>query len=708
MHLVLLTREDPPLPLPRLRVRGQITEIRQDDLRFTKEETAEYIQSIIGKELSEDDLASLERRTEGWVAGLQLAALSMQGREDISNFIKAFTGSNRYILDYLVEEVFQQQTPAIQKFLLQTCVLDRLSTPLCDAVTQSTKSREVLQSLEQANLFILALDEERLWYRFHRLFVELLRHRLRLSDEFSASILHQRASHWYRDHGFQAEAIHHALAAEDWNLATALIGNVDDSMLKHGEIVTLIGWYKRLPEEIIHSSFELCISYAWTLLLVGQLESAEPLLALAEELTHDNPVFLGEVSAAQAFHARTKGDPQRTIDKSNQALALLPKEDLNGRSIVALNLGLTYWHAGMLDEAEPALLEAYRTGRGCGNLYVTVTAEVFLGRTFASRGQLGRAASQYRKVIREGGPVPMLALAHLDMSTVCHEWNELDAAQEHQRLGFDLSVQSGNVEFQIAAEMMLARLKLSQGAVQAAYRAAQSANQKTQDFSLFTQARCTSCLAQVALASGNLEEAAQWTEQMPVDGDPHSFYMFLNLTKARVLLAQGKKDTAAVELEVYYEQASRRGWGYALIAVRILQCIAAENAESAFEFLLDALTLGQPEGYLRSFADEADVLIPWLQEVARRGKLVEYVREILSAIGKNAKLPVVSSLVEPLSQREREVLSLLVAGLSNREIAGKLILSLGTIKTHIHNIYGKLGVRNRAEAIKHARELELL
>jgi LuxR family maltose regulon positive regulatory protein len=250
-------------------------------------------------------------------------------------------------------------------------------------------------------------------------------------------------------------------------------------------------------------------------------------------------------------------------------------------------------------------------------------------------------------------------------------------------------------------------LKISQGAIQAAHQAAQRANQKAENFSLFTQARCTSCLAQVALANGNLEESNQWAEQMPTDGDPHSFYMFLNLTKARILLAQGKKDTAAAELQACYEKASRQGWGYALITVRILQCRASETAESAYEFLLDALTLAQSEDYIRSFADVGEVLIPWLQDVARRGKMVEYVGKILSVMGKKAELSVVPTLVEPLSQRELEVLRLLVAGLSNREIAGKLVLSLGTVKTHIHNIYGKLESRNRPEAIKRARELEL-
>jgi LuxR family maltose regulon positive regulatory protein len=596
----------------------------------------------------------------------------------------------------------------VQSFLLKSSVLDQLFAPLCDFVTECSNSRELLQSLEQANLFIVALDQDRDWYRFHRLFVELLRHRLRLSEEFSSSSLHRRASRWYKENGFQAEAIHHALAAEDWETAAILVQESNDAMLKRGEVVTLLGWFQKLPEGIVLASMDLCVSYAWVLLLVGQFSQAEQLLDHAEKMAKDEPRFLGDVFSAQAYLARSTGDPAKTIEKSQQALALLPKDDLAARSIVALNLGLTYWHGGMLTEAETSLKEAYRTGHPSGNTYVAITAKVFLGRMHASRGELQKAAEQYQEVIGEGGPVPMLALAHLDLSTLHYEWNQMAEAEEHHRLGKELSVRSGNIEFQIAAEMMQARLKLTQGAVESALQAAQRAQQMSKDFSLFTQARCASCLALIALARGDLETAQQQAEQMSVDGDVHSFYMFLNLTRARLLLAQGRKAEAAADLESCYQKAWRGGWGYACIAARVLQCLAAENAGSAFEFLLDALNLAEPQGFIRIFADEGEALIPYLQEQAQRGKMVDYVGEILSVMGRSIKYGAQTSLTETLSAREIEVLRLLVAGLSNREIAEKLILSLGTVKTHIHNIYGKLDARNRMAAIKRARELELL
>jgi LuxR family maltose regulon positive regulatory protein len=708
IHLVLLTREDPPLPLPRLRARGQIMEVRQDDLRFTKAETAEYLQKVIGLDLSAEDISSLDRRTEGWVAGLQLAALSMQGRDNLSDYIQDFAGSNRYILDYLIEEVFQNQPPEVQEFLLTTSILDQLSAPLCDAVTKRDNSRELLQSLDHSNLFIVALDQEYAWYRFHRLFVELLRHRLRISTELTEAKYHGRASLWFEANGYSAEAIQHALSAEDWERAAELIQDYTGELLKRGEVMTLIGWIKRLPEQMIQAYPELCGDYAWALLLIGEFDEAEPLLAYAEKCDLDNPQFQGGIASAQAYLARCRGDFQGTIQQSEMALSLLPSSDLMTRSIVAVNLGLTYWHAGYLDEAEKALREALDAGRGSGNQYAAVAGRVFLGRTAASRGNLRRAEELYRQLLRDGGPIPMLALTHLDLCGLNYEWNKLKVSEEHRWRGVELCKQSGNLEFQIAGELLHARLKIATGAIEAAERAAVRAYEMAQDFSPFTRARCASSLVQVALAKDDLKTAEEWASRMAVDGDHFTFYMFLNLTRARLLMAKGKQEEAAAELSRCYEIASKGGWGYGIIAVRVLQCLATENAESSYEFLFDALTQAHSNGFLRAFVDGGQDLIPTLQEVARKGKLVEYVGEILTTMGETTRVSQTSELVEPLSEREIEVLRLLVAGLSNREIAGKLVISLGTAKTHIHNIYGKLSARNRAEAIARTRELELL
>src|SRR3990172_5950486 len=335
MRLVIAAREDPPLPLSRLRARGQTVEIRQDDLRFSREECADFLKSVMALDLSQEDIAALERRTEGWIAGLQMAALSMHGRDDLRDFVLAFSGSSRYILDYLMEEVLRRQPAETQEFLLKTSILDRFSAPLCDAITGCTNSRDVLQALERANLFIVPLDELRELYRYHHLFQDLLRHQLRAQGTHVEDRLHASASHWYEEHGFQAEAVRHALAGTDWERGAALIENLGGVMLSRGEIATLMGWLKQLPDGVICAHPRVCHAYAWALLLSGHFDAVDPLLSYAEQNAQDDPHFLGELASAQAFLARARGDGPRVIEASRRALSLLPESDLVSRGNVA-------------------------------------------------------------------------------------------------------------------------------------------------------------------------------------------------------------------------------------------------------------------------------------------------------------------------------------------------------------------------------------
>ncbi|MBC8450567.1 MAG: hypothetical protein H8D78_22765 [Chloroflexi bacterium] len=340
IHLVIAGRADPPLPLARLRGRGQLTELRETDLRFTLDEAATFLNQVMGLGLSAEDVAALEARTEGWIAGLQMAALSMRGRKDIPGFIAAFTGSHRYILDYLMEEVFQQQSADVQDFLLKTSILERFTAPLCDAIAEREDSHDVLLALERANLFIVPLDESRQWYRYHRLFADLLRHRLQIAGpQDLVPHLHTRASQWYEAEGFAAGAVHHALAGSDWERAATLILDVSETMLKRGELVTLLGWLQALPAEVVRVRPQLCLTYGWALILTGQLDAAESYLGQAEGAAQDDAALLGDIVSAQAFIARIRGDDSRTIELSQRALSLLPQDDLSARSIVAVNLG---------------------------------------------------------------------------------------------------------------------------------------------------------------------------------------------------------------------------------------------------------------------------------------------------------------------------------------------------------------------------------
>jgi LuxR family maltose regulon positive regulatory protein len=706
MRMVLITREDPLLPLSRLRARGQLTELQQDDLRFSPEECANFLQRVMGLDLSSDDVIALERRTEGWIAGLQLAALSMRGHEDLSGFIQAFTGSSRFILDYLMDEVFERQVPEMKDFLLKTSILERLSAPLCNTVAEKTDSQNMLEMLERANLFTVPLDQSRIWYRYHRLFVELLRHRLRTTQPNFESELHQRASQWFEAQGLITESIQHSLAAQDWERAANLIGQAADSFLKRGELITLIGWFRQIPEGLIRSQPDFGMAYAWALLLLGKFDEAEERLTYFEGIGKNVPVLLGQVATAQAYAARARGDNQRVIEKSEQALRLLPEGDIDSRCTMSLNLGLVYWHTGQLREAVPAFNAVQALALRTENQYAGLTAEIFLARTLVSQGVLRRSEEMLRTTLQGGGQNPILVLAHYDLAGIYYEWNDLAKAWKHMEQGLEISTRSGNVEFQNGGHMLKACLLMAQGNMLGALAEAEITHALSQDYGPATRARSMACHAQVALAMGDVATAKQWAEQISEDVDVNSFYRFIGLTKARLLLAQGEKAAARELLEKRLTQATQAGWGYAIVAIRALQALAAETEEAAIKILSDGLKLSQPEGFVRTYVEAGAGLIPLLQESARRGIMPDYVGQVLSAYDKKAKstLP----LVEPLSERELEVLRLMSAGLSNREIADRLVISTGTAKTHVHNVCGKLGVRNRTEAAARAKELGLV
>ena len=710
MLQVILTLEDPLLPISRLRSLGQVCEIREHDLRFLPPETASFFSQVMGLDLEQEDLDTLQSRTEGWVTGLQLAALSMQGYPDPHLFIQSFAGSNRYILDYLFEEIYSRQPSDLQDFLIKTAIFDRLTPGLCDTVAGLSDSRGRLAELEKANLFIVPLDPGCEWYRYHRLFSELLRHQLRSRADISEAIFHQRACQWFESEGHLTDAIQHALAANDWDTTLRLIDQASEGMLKRGEIATLIGWFGKLPKEVTSTHPPVCMTFAWALLLASQFDAAEPLLEQAEQAAQPGSSFLGQVAAAQAYLARARGDNQRLIEKSRQSLLLLPQAEMVTRGNVALNLGLTYWHEGRLEEAEQALLDAQEISGRAGNTYALLAIQIFLARTLATRGKLRQAEAMYLKIIQVGGNIPILALAYYDLATINYEWNQLHPAGEYLQRGLEISIGSGNAEFENSGHILQVFLAMAKGEPAVALEGMERSHVLARDFSPATRTRSSACHVQLALALGDLELAEQWAGQVMDNTDAHSFYRFLGLTQPRLLIAIGQKKAATEQLNACFELSSRAGWGYALIAVRVLQTLAAETTETALDYLTDALRLAQPEGFIRTFADVGEQLTPLLLEAAKRGIKPEYVGQILSTIGKERakanleQLP----LLESLSERELEVLYLVAAGLSNREIAEKLVISPGTAKTHIHNICGKLSVRNRTEAAMRAKELNLV
>jgi LuxR family maltose regulon positive regulatory protein len=490
------------------------------------------------------------------------------------------------------------------------------------------------------------------------------------------------------------------------------LGKVSSTLLIRGEFGILTGWFQRLPEEILRSQPELCQVYAWALLLTGKLEAAENLLECADALADQNPIILGKNAAAKAYLAQVRGDGRKLIQESERALALLPASFETDRGLVALSLGMAYWHIGKLKEAESVLEEARRIALKTSNDYAAATAEIFQARCQAVQGKLQLAEKSYLGILESGPQVSILVIAHLDLGAIYLEWNDLDRAAGHLQQALAIAKLSGNAEFQIAGLILQSLLKFIQGDRSGAFTTLREAKQM--DASSHAPLRATQRLnalqVELVLASGEVEEASRLGGDLTEEVDWHPFYRFLGLTRARLMLAQGYTLEAAEYLYSCVKKASEAGWGYGVIAARLLQAMCADTPGTALTFLTEAINLARPERFIRSFIETGEPLIPLLRKAASQGVAPIYIREILKEMEDKPerRSPEDAGLVEPLSEREIEVLRQVTAGLSNREIAEKLVIGLGTVKTHIHHICGKLGVRNRTEAAMKAKELKLV
>jgi LuxR family maltose regulon positive regulatory protein len=752
MHLVIATRADPPLPLARLRARGQMVEIRADDLRFTPDEAAVFLQQVMGLSLSAEDVATLEARTEGWIVGLQLAALSMQGRDarSVSDFLAAFSGSHHYVVDYLADEVINRQPDAVREFLLPTSILERLSGPLCDAVlgtSESAKQRSgesrdvsspfahspfadsqaILEYLEQANLFVTPLDEERRWFRYHHLFADVLRSRLRQVLPDRLPELHRRAAEWYEKNGFVSEAISHALAAGDRDRAAQLVEQNALPMLMRGELVTLLDWIKAI-EALIHDHPWLAIHQAWALTLTGQLDRVEPLLQAAEHcISSCDPAtevkdMLGHIAAVRAYGAAMQGDALRAIGRAQQAFELLPESNLSIRSVVAFILGGACWLSGDFTGASCAFAEAGRNGQAAGNLHLAAATISALADLMVGQGQLRQAAETYRQALQvvtrpNGRRLPVAARACAGLGGVFYEWNDLEAATQYARHCIELCPQWGNVDSLTTGYVLLARIRRAQGNRDSVLDAMREAEQLTRERSLHpgSASHVETFRVSLWLAQGNLEAASRWAQEsgIKIDDEIDQMRYAEYGAFAHVLLAQGEHAAALRLLERLRhtaEAAGRMGLDIVFLVLQSLTLQAKDDIPQAMIALERALSLAQPEGYVRTFLDEGAPMAKLLRRAGSRGIMPGYVTQLLSAMAGTfgTTSSIAQPLIEPLSEREREVLRLVASGLSNRQIAHTLYVAESTVKSHINAIFCKLEAQNRTQAVARARELHLL
>jgi LuxR family maltose regulon positive regulatory protein len=747
IHLVIGSRADPALPLARLRGRGELTEIRAADLRFTPGEAAAYLNEVMGLVLTATDVAALEGRTEGWIAALQLAALSMQGREDTAAFIAGFAGDDRYIVDFLAEEVLQRQPGNVQQFLLQTSVLDRLCGPLCDAVTGQDGGKAKLAALERGNLFLVPLDDRRRWYRYHQLFADVLHARLRDEQPDEVPDLHRRASGWHEQNGEPSEAIRHALAAGDFERAADLVELAIPAMRRSRQEAAVLGWLELLPDEVVRVRPVLSVGFAGALLAGGEFEGVEARLRDAEQWL-DGATGIGQGSRApaaqmivvddaefrrlpaeiplyRAAQALARGDRPATVRHARRALELSPADDHLGRASAAALMGLASWASGDLEAGYSGYAECMAGLRRTGHIADTFGCAIALADIRRTQGRLGEAMRTYEQALQrapqQGGSVLRgTADMYVGMSEIHRERDDLRAATQQllrsQELGEHIGLPQNRYRWRVA----MARIRQAEGDLSGALDLLNEAERLyVGDF--FPNVRPVPALrARVRVAQGELGEALGWAREQGLSFDDDLSYLreFEHITLARVLLAGYTSEHAARPIQeatrllegllLAAEEGERTG---SVIEILVLQALARQSQDdvpAALASLQRALTLAEPEGYVRIFADEGPPMATLLRAAAKRGTAPGYVRRLLAAVNKTGDgAPASQGLIEPLSERELDVLRLLGTDLGGPEIARELIVSLNTVRTHTKNIYAKLGVNNRRAAVRRARELNL-
>jgi LuxR family maltose regulon positive regulatory protein len=747
LHVLLATRTDPPLPLARMRARGQLSELRAVDLRFTVEESAAYLTGPMGLRLSDGDVAALDGRTEGWIAALQLAALSMQGRSDVSGFIAGFAGDDRYVVDYLGEEVLARQSPGTREFLLQTSILERLTGPLCDAVTGRPGGKATLVALERANLFVVPLDDKRQWFRYHHLFADVLAAHLLDEQPERVAELHARASAWFETNGDTSQAIGHALAGGDSDRAADLMELALPTMLRDRREVELAHWVRALPDDVVRLRPVLGVGFVAALAQVSDFATVDKRLSDIERslrqdeggwprqpppdlVVVDHDAYRSLPSNIHLYRAALSlahGDLEGTVTQAREAMSLAPPDDALTRASASALQGLASLSAGDLADAHAAYMRTVEELTSVGFLADVLGCCITLGDIRRTQGRLGDALRTYQRALdlapsQAGAPLRGTADMHVGMAGVLLERHDVPGAGEHldvsRRLGDHIGLPQNPYRWRVA----MARLRETEGDLDEALALLDEADRVYNGDYNPNVRPVPAMRARLRLRRGELDEAEAWARDRHLAPDDELSYLreFEHVTLARLLLARHRRDrdARALEdalglLERLLTAAQGGGRGGSVLEIQILQALAHQaggNAPAALAGLQEAVALAQPEGYVRLFADEGPPMAGLLKALMRQPGAPGYARRLLAATSRTEHhdLSRPATLVEPLSDRELDVLRLLGTDLDGPDIARALSVSLSTVRTHTRNIYAKLGVSSRRAAVRQAHDLNLL
>ena len=738
LNLIITTRVDPDLHIAKLRAKNQLLEIRAKDLRFTHSEVARFFDQVMGLKLSDKDLTTLETRTEGWIAGLQLAAISLQGQSDMSGFIESFSGNHYFILDYLIEEVLKQQSEEIQSFLLQTSIVDRLCGSLCDAImNQSSPSgQETLEYLQLVNLFIVPLDNERRWYRYHHLFADLLRQRLYQSASSGNQVgclagYNIRASRWYEENGDLGAAFHHAIAAEDFVQAARLVEAAWQGMNESFQSVAWLGWVKKLPEEVIRIRPVLCTYLGRAFADAGELEASELCLQDAERCLDGSDganeaqqlkALPAMIALVRANNAQMQGDLASTVKYAELALQLIPKDDFARRAQAIITLEVTHWASGDLESAIRAIGDWMESMTQLGNHVFVVASAFALADMLIDLGRLSEAKKTYQDALQlaaQHGPDAehITAHHHLGLSMIYRQRGDHAFAANHLTRAAELGLQTTLVDWLHRWHVVQAQLKEAAGDLEAALTLLDEAKRVYIRSGVPDLRPIAALKARIYLKQRRPDKTRAWAKERALSLTDEVNYLseFEYLTLARLEIANPLVNALLARLLQAAETQKRLGSVLDILLVQSLAYEAQSDHLHALAALKRALSLAEPEGYIRIFVDEGEPMRQLIEKQSRNQDHLQsdYVDKLLAAftqpqdVPKSAIIHQKPNMIEPLSERELEVLKLLRTELSGPEIASRLFVSLNTFRTHTKNIFNKLGVNNRRMAVHQAKELDL-